>query len=662
MNNYHARHYVRTGIAACALWVAALMSPLYAQAPAENLPELVVTAVRIVPDHPFAGDTVRLSAVVKNQGTAPTPDNVVLGGIFKLNGTVIAYEDQYKHSLAPGESVTLTANGGGGAGNGTWLAKPGRYTLGFLVDDVGRIRVGSKKGNEMTAPQPLEVVAFNGPDLVLRRFAWTRQADKSVQFEATVANQGSAPTPPGVPLAVQFRVDGKAVVTVGALSRLSPGQAVTVMGQAVRLAPGKHAVESRVFGRGRMAERRVDNNALVSQFWEGQPLREQAKPADAFADSVGACIHLSYYDTAYGHYDVIKQRLIQSGIRYVRDGALLGNADVLGKLKDLSASGIRTNLVVDPRQVSPAQAVTLVKTLGTAVASVEGPNEPNLFYSDLFPGGIRDYQARLYAALKADPQTASVPVLSPALAFPGEIAARLGPVACDFGAMHPYPGGQLPDAGLGDTLKATRIIAPGKPVMTTETGYDTAIHVTSGQPAVSEAAEAKYMPRLLLEAFGRGVRRSFIYEFADEHPEPAMHDAEQHFGLIRADGTPKPAFTAVANMIHLLGDPGPAFAPHALGFRLSGDVSHLRHALLQKRDGRQYLVFWVNGRSYDQDAQADNPLPSQRVTLTLDRPVSGAALYRPAQSARPLRRFGRMQTMDLDVPDEPLVVELTPTR
>ncbi len=662
MNKHRTGCCARAGMAACALWVAAVMPPARAQAPAENLPRLVVTGVRVLPDHPFAGDTVRLSAVVKNQGTAPTPDNVVLGGIFKLNGSVIAYEDQYKHSLAPGESVTLTANGGGGAGNGTWLAKPGRYTLGFLVDDVNRIRVSSKAGNELTAPQPLAVVAFNGPDLVLRRFGWAATAGGGVQFQATVANQGNAPTSGGVPLAVQFRLDGAVAATARVGGGLAPGGAATVTGRAVRVSPGKHAVEARVLALGRMAERRVDNNALTSRFWEGQPLRERAAPADSFADSVGVCIHLGYGDTAYGRYDVIKRRLIQSGIRYVRDGVTLGNADVLGKLKDLAASGIKTNLVLDPRQVAPAQAVGLVKSLGGAVASVEGPNEPNLFYSDLFPAGIRDYQARLYLALKADPQTASIPVLSPALAFPGEIAARLGPVACDFGAMHPYPGGQLPDAGLDDTLRATQVVAPGRPVMTTETGYDTAVHVTSGQPAVSEAAEAKYMPRLLLEAFGRGVRRSFLYEFADEHPEPAMRDAEQHFGLIRADGTPKPAFTAVANLIHLLGDPGPAFAPRALGFRLSGDVSNLRRALFQKRDGRQYLILWVNGRSYDQDAQADAAVPPQRVTITFDRPVRGAALYRPAQSAQPMRVLGRTHTLTLDVPDEPLVVELTPAR
>ena len=641
--------------------IAALMSPTHSRA-AEPLPQLIVTDVKVVPEHPFAGDAVKLVAVVKNVGTAPTPEGVVLGGIFKLNGSVIAYEDQYKHTLAPGESVTLISSGGGGAGNGTWLAKAGKYTLGFLVDDVGRIKVVSKAGSEMTALLPLRVIAFDGPDLVLRRFAWAAKPDGTVLFSATVANIGNVATPEKVPLGVEFRLDGARVSDARTPDRLKPGQSVQMTGKAVSVAPGKHIVKARTSALGRMMERRTDNNSLTSQFWQDQTLSETAQPAEAFADSVGVCIHLGYSDTAYSHYDVIKRRLIQSGIRYVRDGVAAGNANVIGKLKDLGASGIKTDLLVDPRRVTPAQAVTLVKTLGPSVVSVEGPNEPNQFYSELFPDGVRDYQARLYAALKADPETASVPVLSPALAFPGEIAARLGPVACDFGAMHPYPGGQLPDAGLDETLKATLIVAPGKGVITTETGYDTAIHVTSGQPAVSEAAEAKYMPRLLLEALARGVKRSYIYEFSDEKPEPAMHDAEQHFGLVRIDGTPKPALMALANMIHLLADPGPAFKAHALGFRLSGDVSDLRHAVFQKRDGRLYLVFWVNGYSYNQDAQADADVPSRHVAVTLDRPALRALLYRPALSSRPIGGYGQVRTLTLDVPDEPLVVELTPTK
>jgi hypothetical protein len=625
----------------------------------DKLPDLVVTEVKMVPEHPVAGDAVRFQAVVKNQGTAPTPEGVVLGGVFKLNGSVLAYEDQYKHTLAPGETVILTGNGGGGAGSGTWIAKAGKYTLGFLVDDVNRIRESDKKNNEMTASKPIEVSAFHGPDLAVQRFNWTHSPGNrhAVRFQAAVSNEGNEPTPANVPVAVQFWVDGKLAAIARVPHALDLKRVVTVTAPSVAIAPGKHTVETKVLALGHLAERRTDNNSLISVFWLNEPLTLQAKPSDAFADSVGVCIHLGYYDTAYGHYDIIKQRLIQSGIRYVREGTNLSNTDILGKLKDLAASGIRCNLVLDPRQVSPEQAVTLVKMLGAAVVTVEGPNEPNLFDSDLFPDGIRDYQKRLYAALKSDPQTANVPILSPALAFPAEIAARLGPVACDFGAMHPYPGGQLPDAGLDGVLKATQIVAPDKPVMITETGYDTAIHVTSGQPAVSEAAEAKYLPRLLLEAFNRGVSRSFIYEFSDEHPEPEMHDAEQHFGLLHTDGTPKPALTVISTMLHRLQDRGSFFQTHTLTVRLTGDVTNLRHTLLQKRDGRRYLVLWVNGRSYNQNTQSDAAVSRQQITLDFAQPLQSIQVYRAARPETSIRTHGPLNTFTLDIADDPIVLE-----
>jgi len=637
-----------------------LLCLVSASAPAqaqEKLPELVVTEVRAVPAHPVAGDTVRFSAVVKNQGTAPTPEGVVLGGVFTLDGAVAGYEDQYRHTLAPGESVILTANGGGGRGDGTWPAKAGKHALGFLVDDVHRIKVSSRAGSALTQPQPLEVAMFHGPDLVLRRLTWARAAGGRVIFGVGAANSGSEPLPAGGYMTTRIRVDGRTALSFRGPPP-APGGETAALSPPLRLTPGKHRVEAQVSGPSGAAERRTDNNTLKREIWEQAPLLLRAAPADALADSVGVCVHLSYYDTTYGRYPLIKQRLVESGIRTVREGAELSNTDVIGKLKELGAMGIKTDLIVDPHRVSPAQAVQLVKTLGKAVITVEGPNEPNLFYSDLFPDGIRDYQQKLYAALKADPQTAMIPVLSPALAFPAEIAARIGPVACDYGALHPYPGGQLPDAGLDDTLRATRIVAPGKPVMTTETGYDTATQVTSGQPGVSEAAAAKYMPRLLLEAFRRGIRRSFFYEFADERPEPGMHDAEQHFGLIRSDGTPKPSFAAVADLIRLFSDPGPAPASGTLAVQMSGDVSDLRSVLFQKRDGRRLLVLWVNGRSYDQDTRADAAVPMQRVTVTFGQPIRGARLYRPSRSGRALAAFGAATMLTLDVPDEPLVVEI----
>ena len=83
----------------------------------------------------------------------------------------------------------------------------------------------------------------------------------------------------------------------------------------------------------------------------------------------------------------------------------------------------------------------------------------------------------------------------------------------------------------------------------TETGYHNALHDRADQPPASEEAAAVYFPRLLLAAFGLGARRTFIYELLDEKPDPGLADLQQHFGLLRNDFSPKPAFTAIKTLI-----------------------------------------------------------------------------------------------------------------
>jgi hypothetical protein len=56
---------------------------------------------------------------VKNIGTAPTPEGVVSGVAFTVDGKIVAWSDTVKSALAPGASVTCTANGGPG-----WTAAP----------------------------------------------------------------------------------------------------------------------------------------------------------------------------------------------------------------------------------------------------------------------------------------------------------------------------------------------------------------------------------------------------------------------------------------------------------------------------------------------------------------------------------------------------------
>ena len=57
---------------------------------------------------------------------------------------------------------------------------------------------------------------------------------------------------------------------------------------------------------------------------------EPARPADGFVDFVGVNTHLGYYDTTYRDYEsILKPRLLELGVRHIRDGTY--NDDVLRK-------------------------------------------------------------------------------------------------------------------------------------------------------------------------------------------------------------------------------------------------------------------------------------------------------------------------------------------
>jgi len=47
--------------------------------------------------------------------------------------------------------------------------------------------------------------------------------------------------------------------------------------------------------------------------------------------------------------------------------------------------------------------------------------------------------------------------------------------------------------------------------------------------------------------------------------------------VAHADGSPKPAYTALKNLISMLKDPGPAFPLNNLQFTLTGDTANVDH-------------------------------------------------------------------------------------
>lgn len=387
------------------------------------------------------------------------------------------------------------------------------------------------------------------------------------------------------------------------------------------------------------------------------------RAADAFVHSIGVNTHLGYSDTIYRRYDdVIRPRLAELGVRQIRDGLRADRKDVIRKLNDLATLGIRSDLLL-----APEEAVGIVKAARASVLAVEGQNEPDT-HPDWEPNA-RARQSAIYRAVKGDPETAAIPVLVSGMANTRDAPGRLGPLvdALDLGNTHCYPGGLAPAGSGGWGISLTRALDEAhkvcgtKPLVATETGYHNRT-AERGHPGVSETATAKYIPRLLLEYFDRGIVRTYLYEFADERSDPEMKDMEQHFGLIRVDGAPKPAFVTLRNLIAVLRDPGPAFAPNDFAFTLEGDTKDMRHLLLARRDGAFDLAVWLEVPSYDVKTRKDLSVAPRELALRTGRALAEVEVYHPGQSPRPASRLDAPRIVHVRVDDDLLVIRLKPAR
>jgi hypothetical protein len=112
--------------------------------------DVTVTDITCQPENPKGGDKVILSAVVKNIGTAPTPEGVIIGVAFSIDGKIVAWSDNVKTALAPGATVTCTANGGPGwTTSPGWTATPGKHTVLADVDNIDRFPELNKANNQL---------------------------------------------------------------------------------------------------------------------------------------------------------------------------------------------------------------------------------------------------------------------------------------------------------------------------------------------------------------------------------------------------------------------------------------------------------------------------------------------------------------------------------
>jgi hypothetical protein len=403
------------------------------------------------------------------------------------------------------------------------------------------------------------------------------------------------------------------------------------------------------------------------------------RSAFAFRDSVGVVTHIVYYDTAYGDWPRITDKLVELGVRHLREG-VYANPSWTGwnerfyQAVELTASkGIRFNYGFsgdDFGTVDQRLDVIGGRLSGTA-ASVEGWNEFDLSAGgDGWPARLGEHQRELFWKVKLhpSPEVRSLPVIGPSFGTndgPDKYAAANPPSLpywpwADFGNVHPYAGADTPNpAHLWSELVRGTKASGSKPFFATEVGFHTAMALPPGVafPPVSEPAQAVYVLRTFLEHFADGIQRTFLYELIDEKPDPGNSQFEQHFGLLRSDFTPKPAFVALKNLLAVLGTHAPGvLQPIRLG--VTGPLGDVRQLTLQRGDGTYLVLLWRLASVWDRDRR--RPLTVAPVRLTVSLPdASRVTQVDPVSSPAERELALQAGSVEVDLGGDPLVLHVT---
>lgn len=403
----------------------------------------------------------------------------------------------------------------------------------------------------------------------------------------------------------------------------------------------------------------------------------RARRAESLAASVGVNVHLNFLTSAYADTDRVVDAVADLGVRHVRS-----------RVSSLPA--VRRGFTALERHRVKVQGVcgafgddqTMAEVLTGVVSSYDDPhavfaafegiNEPNndgVPWIDETRAKTRDLH-RERAALGLD----RIPIVSPALArvTSGGVegddtasqAANLGDLSryVDVGNVHVYPRLKTPGLDVDAFMAWQRQVTGDLPMVCSEGGYFTAMNYVGGAFPTPPDVCAVYLPRMLMENWVRGLRRSYVYELLDDY-DPTNADRESNFGLLAVTGpdasagwVPKPHYRALKNFLAIVGDRGRQVRPTGLRVAVTG-VRDLRKVLVAKRDGTRWLLLWRGVSCYDPVSRERLACDARTATLTFTK-RRRVTLYRPTVSAAPVHTYARAGSVRIPVAEELLIARI----
>ena len=381
--------------------------------------------------------------------------------------------------------------------------------------------------------------------------------------------------------------------------------------------------------------------AIVCSIASSSPAQVQAVRDFDVYDSVGVNTHWTF-GSPYKYlpnFTTLVGKMQNARIHHFRDGEQWAGYNtpswVTSMYTQLNAAGLKSNLVISYPQTVDQLEAGLRKYPG--LESIEMMNEwDNNGGSNWVSSAWQMLPIAHQAGVDLD-----LPVLGPSLVQASSFS-KLGDVSkyLAFGNIHDYQGNRNPETpgwgGLdaqgnayGSILRNEDMAhqyAPGLPVITTETGFQTG----SWSGAIPETVEGTYAPRVFLARFNRGIKRTYMYQLIDDP------NGGPTYGLLRYDLSAKPAYTAIANMQEVLEDSNAPFTPGKLPYTLTGNTAHVETLLLQKSGGQFFLAVWLTQPIWDVAHGLATPVPPQQVTLTISNGMDAgfAAFFQPDGTMR----------------------------
>ncbi|MCJ2136765.1 hypothetical protein MKK69_22400 [Methylobacterium sp. J-026] len=388
----------------------------------------------------------------------------------------------------------------------------------------------------------------------------------------------------------------------------------------------------------------------------------QAIESRDFLDRIGVNTHIHYTDGGYANVEKVIDALKFVGISNLRDSvpdrSLPGGGGYhFDKFAD---AGFKFDFVVSPN-LPLAKTLSMLETFAEAhpdaITAIEGPNEVNnwpvTYNGETGPKAAVAYQDALYKAVKNSPRLETRPVYN--LTSWPELIGKF-----DVYNAHTYPPkGEQPEAAVRTIVEHLRELDHGSSAAITEVGYYT-LPGKGTWGGVDEATQASLSLNLILDAIDSGIVKIYLYQLLDAYPDPSSSEMENHFGLFDVGYRPKPAASAIRNLINTVstGDRETSSAKgQAPSLTLSSGDLKVKSLLVTGDGTSSTLIVWDERKIWDSEKNVPVPVPAVDVTVESDRAFSKVDIIDPTKAAEPIQTLGKGQSVTVALEGHPILIK-----